>query len=130
MSKRVTIQFGWAVTLVLCCGAASAGPLAALPTSAANQPALLAAPSLAAAPSSLSALPALPHSAALASTISINALNTLSPAALPGLEGVADSQQKVSATKAGISTNGIRPIRVPGNINLPIPIPGFPDLQL
>jgi len=122
MSKRLAVRVGrtMLVPLVLWCGAAGAGSLLAAPSSA-----LTTAPSLAALPSAVSSLPA----AGLAVVPgSLSVLGAQSPALLPGLEGIADHASKESAMHAGTGGSGIRPIRVPGIITIPISFPGLPGL--
>jgi len=118
MSNRAAVHFGRAlfVPLVLLSGAAVAGPLAAV-----TQP-TAGTPSLTSAPSAVNSLPALPSGAGLPSAASMSATNIQGSAALPGLDGITDSQRKQSAIRTGTSTNAIRPIRVPPNV-LPVTLP-------
>ena len=118
MSGRAAVHFGRAlfVPLVLLSAAAVAGPLGVVP-----QP-TVTTPSLAAVPAPVNSLPVVPSGAGLSSPVSMGAMNIQGPAALPGLDSVTDTQRKQSATRTGISTNGIRPIRVPPNV-LPVTLP-------
>ena len=123
MSNRIAVQLGRAliVPFAMLCGAATAaGPLPALPTAASPQ-SISSVPSLASAPSAVSSVPAMPGTS-LTSSASQDAA---SGATLPGLDGLGDKQGKLLAMRAKSSTNGIRPIRVPGgNLPLPITLPG------
>ncbi len=104
-----------AVSLALVSGAASAGGNLGLPAGqtvslpALNSTATTASTGLPAMPLSGSALPALAPS---------SAAHAASGTALPGLDGLAETQ-------AGGHANAIRPIRIPGSTNIPLPIPGI-----
>lgn len=119
MSSRAAVYFRRAVfvPLVLLSGAAAAaGPLAGL-----TQPGV-GTSSFAAAPTAVNSLPVVvPSNAGLPSAAAMGNMN-LQSSALPGLDGLADSQRKQSAVRSGTTTNGIRPIRVPPNV-LPIVLP-------
>jgi len=72
------------------------------------------------------ALPSMPHFSLPASAIAATVSDlTAQNAALPGLNGLTDSG---TATVKSAARPGIRPIRGPGNITLPIP--GFPSLEI
>ena len=114
MSNGAVVCLGRALLapLVLMSGVAAAGSLAGV-----VQPTVTTSPL-----TSMGSLPALPAAASLSAPASIGAMNVQGQAALPGLEAVADSQHKQPATRTGVSTNAIRPIRVPPNV-LPITLP-------
>ena len=101
-------------SLVFASGAAMAGGLA-LPAGSAAQS--VALPSLnTAAPSSSAALPAMPASGSSLPAVAQNNTNSAAGSStLPGLDGLSGKQ-----------VNAIRPIRIPPNVSLPIPLPASP----
>lgn len=113
MSNGAVVCLGRALLapLVLMSGVAAAGPLAGA-----------IQPTATTSPLAVGSLPALPAAAGLSSPASIGAMNVQGQGVLPGLDAVADSQHKQPATRTGVSTNAIRPIRVPPNV-LPITLP-------
>ena len=125
MSKRIVVCAGvvaMPAMLFLSSFAAMAGGLTGLPAASAGQPAV----ALPVAPAPAAALPSMPHFSVPASAIAATVSDlTAQNAALPGLNGLTDSG---TGTVKAAARPGIRPIRGPGNISLPIP--GFPSLEV